>query len=236
MTKREPRDVTTGRMPRRAALLLLALPLVLLGSAAVFLAVESVTVQAQWFLAPEGAFFCTPTHIAALVLLLLALIVSVPPGFIIVNALLWNIPGIRNAMSRNRMRVEASFVEGNRSLIRIAIFSTIALLPIYLVAMGSMVCTSPSEIDYRANLLSSWHSYSLPQVVEVRPRCERSSRGSWTLGLDVEMSDGAIFDLAIAPSFSVNSTRLKALLRGRKSTERQIDRDCPTSLRALVAG
>jgi hypothetical protein len=200
---------------------------------AIFLVCDNLTLRGQLLLGPDAVFFCTPTHVAAVILFLVVAALSVPAGFLVANLLLWPVPAIRAALQRSGAR--RSFAAANAEFVQMTAILALVLLPVYAVAVGSKVCLSESQLYYQPSALWTSRSYDLSQVTDVRPRCARSSRGGWNLGLDVTTADGSSFDLAVVdPWFASSSDRILAVLRGIESNDSGIEPGCPTALRALV--
>lgn len=152
------------------------------------------------------------------------------------NVLLWFVPRVRHALNRAEARVGQSFSKRNAQLIKF-LFATVALLlPVYLLAIGAMVCISKDTIYYRPQLLASMQSYSISQVKEVRPRCRRD-RGGGNIALIVTMRDGTSLDLAAFDLwFKSSSQQVLDLLRDRPWTYSEIDSGCPAYSRKLIGG
>jgi hypothetical protein len=200
---------------------------------ALFLLCGNLTLRGQLLFGPDAVFFCTPTLVAALILFLVVAALSVPAGFLAANLLLWPVPAIRTALQRSGAR--QSFAAANAEFIRMTAILALVLLPVYAVAVGSKVCLSDSQLYYRPSTLWTSRTYDLSQVTDLRPRCVRSSRGGWNLGLDVTTTDGSSFDLAVVDRwFAASSDRILAALQGVGSNDSQIDSGCPAALRALV--
>ena len=162
---------------RRSPWRILALPLGLACAIGVFLFVADVTLHALIFFGPDKVFFCTPTHISEIVLLLAVGVLSVLIGFIIANLLLWMLPPIRAALERAEAHAGQSFSTANARLVKFSAISALILMPIYVIAVGSEVCLSDSKIYYRPYSLASQQTYDMSQVAEVRPRCTKGNRG-----------------------------------------------------------
>jgi hypothetical protein len=146
------------------------------------------------------------------------------------------LPPIRAALERAEAHAGQSFSTANAGLVKFSAISALILMPIYVIAVGSEVCLSDSKIYYRPYSLASQQTYDMSQVAEVRPRCTKGNRGGWDIGLDLVMSDGASFDFAVVgPWFSSSSARILTSLRGLRSSDSQIDSDCPIGLRKLVS-
>jgi hypothetical protein len=90
-------------------------------------------------------------------------------------------------------------------------------------------------VYYRSSLLAAWQTYTLQQVAEVRPKCTRSSRGGWDVGLDLVTTDGTVLELgAVEPLFTSSANRILPLLRGLAVNPAGMAADCPASWRQIV--
>jgi hypothetical protein len=227
-----PKWIRANARRRPSAWQILALGIGFACLIGVFIIGYDLTLRAQIFLGPDDVFFCTPTHVSAIILLLLLFGLSIPLGFIIANLMLWTVPPIRAALEKADGR---SFANATAGLVRLTSVSALVLLPVYVAAVSSKVCLSESRIYYQSHLLASLQAYDLSQIAEVRPRCTKGSRGGWNIGLYIEMADGATFDLAyVEPWFFASSERILALLRGKRSNDSQIASGCPIGLRNRI--
>jgi hypothetical protein len=220
---------------RRSPWLLLAIPLAFVCIGGVFLVFGDFAYHALFLFMPDDPFFCAPLHAALFILLLAAAMLSAPCGFVIANLLLWIFPPIRAALARADARAGQSFGASNRGLLRSAFVFAAALLPVCAIALGSRVCLSDTQIYYQSQALSSVRTYSLSQLVGLRPWCTTGTRGSWNFGLNLVMADGTSFDLAVAPWFASSSPRILATLWWVASDLSKIEPGCPRGLRALVS-
>jgi hypothetical protein len=201
-----------------------------------FLFGSNLTLRAQIWFGPDHVFFCTPTHLSAIILFLVLAVLSIPLGFLIANLLLWMVPPIRAALERAEARAGGSFASANAGIVKFTLVSAIVLLPVYTAAVGSKVCLSGSEIYYQAHLLAPLQTYAISQLTQVRPRCIKGGRGGWDIGLDIALSDGTSFDLAVVgPWFSASSESILPSLRGIRSNDSQIESGCPIGLRKLLS-
>ena len=212
------------------------LPLGLGCAVAIFLFSSRATLRGQLLFGPDRVFFCTPTHLSMIILFLVLSIVSIPIGFAIANLLLWMVPPIRTALEQAEARAGRSFATANREIARFTFVSGLVLLPVYVMAFGPKVCLAHSQLSYQSHTFASPQTYNLTELSEVRPRCTRGSRGGWDIGLDLVLSDGTSFDLAVVgPWFSASSDSILALLRGLRLNDSEIDAGCPLGLRKLVS-
>lgn len=185
-------------------------------------------------LGPDHAFFCTPTHFAAFVLVILGFVVSVPIGLVIANLLLWMVPPIRYSLENAESRAGGSFVRNLSQLVTLALPMYLVVVPLYLIALSSSVCLSDGEIYYRPNIFFPLRTYDLSQVVEVRSRCTRGREG-WDIGIEITMTDGSLFDLAVAEGqYRASSERILGLFHNIRLKTAQISPDCPNNLKKSI--
>lgn len=221
---------------RRTPWRLVLIPLVFACTTAVFLLIANLAMKAQVFFGPDDVFFCTPANLAIVVMFLSVMPVAASGGCVISNLLIWTISPIRRALEKAEAPVGQSFSKANAALIKFFVIAVLIVLPILAVAMNSRLCLSQTELYYKPHLLASLQTYSLAQVVVVRPRCMRRNRTERDIGLDLVMSDGATFDVAnIWPWFSPSSERVWAALRGIPSDKSQVQADCPSNVRKHIA-
>lgn len=230
-----PGDALARAERRRSPWRIVAIPLGFACAIGVFLLASNIALRAQVFWAPDDVFFCTPTHPSAIVLFLALAVLSIPIGFMIANLLLWIVPPIRAALARAEASAGGSFATANLGLIKFAAVSALVLLPVCVAAAGSRVCLSDSKIYHQSSVLSSLQSSDMSQVAELRPRCEKGGRGGWDFGLEIVLTDGASFGLAVVgPWFSASSQRILNALQSVRSNNAGIDPDCPAGLRILI--
>ena len=175
---------------------MVAFPVAIACMIGMFVVSVGLTRQVQLFFAPLDAFFCTPTPISRTILIVAIFALVIPTGLLIANLLLWLIPAARHAFDRAETRIGKSFSTANAGLIKLFFAMAGIFLPIYFLAIGSMVCISQANIYYRQQLLTKWYSYPISQVEAVRPMCRKGSRGGWDIGLIVTIADNSSFDLA----------------------------------------
>jgi hypothetical protein len=228
------KDTLARAERRRSPWLIVAIPVGFVCMGGMFLVFGDLTYHALFLFTPDKPFFCTPSHVASIVLFLASASFSVPCGFMIANLLLWIVPPIRIALARADARAGQSFGAANRQLLRLTFVLAAVLLPICAIALGSRVCLSETHFYYQSHALSPLRAYDLSQLVELRPWCTASTRGGWNFGLNVVTADGTSFDLAVAPWFASSSGRILAELRWVPSDVSQIEPGCPRGLRARV--
>src|SRR5258708_28683250 len=105
----KPGNALARAKHRRSPWRIVAVPLGLVCAIAVFLFGCAVTLRAQVFFGPDHSFYCTPTHLSALILFLALGVLSIPIGFVVANLLLWTVPPIRAALEKAETRVGGSF-------------------------------------------------------------------------------------------------------------------------------
>lgn len=221
---------------RRSLWRLLALPLGFACAIGIFLFLSYTTLRAQIFFGPDDVFFCTPSHLSSIVLLLTGGVLSLPVGLMVANLLLWMVPPARAALELAELQAGESFATANAGLAKFVAMSALMLLPIFAAAARPQACLSDSQVYYRPQVLSSFQAYDLSQLAEVRPRCTKGSRGGWDIGLEIEMTDGVSLDLAVVgPWFSSSSQRILAALGSVRSNSSQIDPRCPSGFRNLIS-
>jgi len=234
--KWRPGDALARAERRRPPWRIVAIALGLTCAIGVFLFGSNLTLRAQIFLGPDHVFFCTPTHLSAIILFLALGVLSIPIGFIIANLLLSMAPSIRSDLERAEARAGGSFATANAGLVKFTCVSVLVFLPVYTATVGAKICLSDSQIYYQSYLLAPLQTYDMSQITEVRPRCAKGGRGGWDIGLDIALSDGTSFDLAVVgPWFSASSEGILASLRGVRSNDSQIESGCPIGLRKLVS-
>ena len=234
--KWKPSDALARAERRRSPWRIIAVPLGLACAIGVFLFCSNITLRAQVFFAPANVFFCTPTHLSAILLFLVLGVLSIPIGLIIANLLLWIVPPIRAALERAEASAGGSFAAANAGLVKFTLVAALVFLPVYATTVGAKVCLSSSQIYYQSRVLVPLLTYDMTQLTEVRPRCTKGGRGGWDIGLDIALSDGTSFDLAVVgPWFSASSEGILASLRGVRSNDSQIESGCPVGLRKLVS-
>ena len=214
---------------------LLAVPLGFVCAVAVFVALATLTLRGELVTGPDSVFFCSPSRWSVVVLVMALLVLAVPIGFLLANVLLWMVPPIRRALDEAEARVGGSFSRANAGLVRATLVLALISLPVVVIAAGSSACLSRSDIYYRPHLLTSWRIYPLSQILEVRSRCETGSRGGWSIGLDVIVSDGTSLDLAVVgPWFRRFSTEIQTALHESKANDALIAPGCPPGLRKML--
>jgi hypothetical protein len=209
-------------------MVLIGVPVAMACALGISLLIEILAVRTLVLLAPDNVFFCTPTHYATLVLVLVGLLLSMPIGHMIANLVLWIVPPIRSALEQTGR----SFMRAQSQLAKVALYVSLFLVPIYLIALSSNVCVSDSEIYYRPNIFFPLGTYGVSQITEVRPRCTKG-RGGRNIELEIAMNDASLLDLAAWPFFP-SSERILALLRNVPQNARQVHHDCPVALRKLI--
>lgn len=226
--KWNPVEALNRAKRRRSRWRIVAIPFGFACAIGVFLSGYNLTLSEQIWFGPDHIFFCTPTPVSMIILFLALAVLSIPLGFIIANLLLWMVPPIRAGLERAEARAGGSFAAANAGLVKFTLVSAVVLLPVYTVAVGSKVCLSGSDIYYQAHVLAPLQTYAMSQFTEVRPRCSKGSRGGWDIGLDIAMSDGTSFDLAVvAPWFAASSERILTSLSGVRSNDSRIESVAP---------
>jgi hypothetical protein len=226
-----PDDVAPAKVRRWVRLPMLVLGLIC--AVGLFLATARLTLEMQNRYAPDGAFFCSPLNVAAIVLFIAIASLSIPVGFLLANAVLWIGSGTRAGKSERRS--QQTFHAANAGLVRFAGLLAVVLLPVYVVAVGSEVCLSDKQVFYRKSSFSLLKTYRLDEIVELHPQCTRGSRGGWEVGLEAKMTDGLSFNFAaVGPWFSTWHEEILNVLRERSANLSEIDPQCPESLRALI--
>jgi hypothetical protein len=217
---------------RRSPWQLLALPIALAFIVGIFVACAIGLLQAQRRFAPDTPVFCTPTPVATVFLFVALACFAVPLGILLTNVVLWLLPFTRRVSQRTGGSARVVNVALAKIVIAIALVSAVVCA----VGITSATCVSDTEVHYRPSVLAPWQTYSLTQVVEVRPMCSRGGRGGgWDIGLDLVFSDGTTVQLgSVGPWYSSASGRLLPLLRGKRVNASGVERDCPSSLRQLV--
>jgi hypothetical protein len=209
---------------------MLALPVGLVFMIGSFLLGMVALLQLQVRLAPDTPVFCTPTPVATIALFLAMACVAIPLGLLIANVVLWLLPFTHGSSDVGR-----TFGQANAGLTRLMLALGVVAVPVCAVAINSETCISPAQVYYRPTLLAGWQTYGLSQISEVRPRCARSSRGGWDLGVELALNDGTVVDLAtVGPWFSAAANRIMPLLRGARVNPSGIAADCPSGLRQIV--
>lgn len=221
-----------GRL-RAIVMLLVGIPVTMACALGIFLLISALAVRAPVLLGHHNVFFCTPTEYATIILVLAGFAISIPIAGMIANSLMWMVPPIRSVLENAKSRVGGSFIRAQSGIATFALRVYLVVVPVYLFALSSNVCLSDSTIYYRPNILFPLRTYAPSQVVELRPRCTRG-RG-WDIGLDITMTDGSSFDLAvIEPVYLASSERILALLPNVPLNTSQIRRDCPFDLKKLI--
>jgi hypothetical protein len=199
-----------------------------------FLIIDNFASHALILLGPDHAFFCTPTHYAAVVLVISGFFISVPIGLMVANLLLWMVPPIRYSLENGESRAGGSFIRNLSQLATLAIRMYLVVVPVYLIALSSRVCLSDFEIYYRPNIFFPRRTYGLSQVAEVRSRCTRGREG-WNIGLEITMTDGSLFDLAVDNGeYLASSERILGLFHNVRLKTAQIHPDCPNNLKKSI--
>jgi hypothetical protein len=217
-SSRTPRTARAkARQPWNPLRLLVVIPAALASLIVPFVALVYIARNAFNLLSPEGTLFCTPTRLSMIILFFVLLFLAGSLGGMFAT-LLWS--------PRRQRRSDLKF------LLKIGAIP----FPIYLLALGSMVCVSETEIQYRSQLLAGWQRYHMSQIVSVRPDCSRGSRGGWDVRLYLTMDDGRSFDLAaLHPWLPSSWQRVVGELSSRPWDNSNIDRDCPNSRRRLIS-
>lgn len=233
--KWRPDDALYRAKRRQSPWRIIAVPIGFACAIGVYLVAHSLTLKAQIWFGPDRVFFCTPTHLSAIVLFLVLAVLSIPIGLIIANLLLWIAPPIRAALDRADMQAGGSFATANAQLVKFALVSAVVCLPGYLTAVGSKVCLSGSKIYHQSHVFAPLQTYDMSQITEVRPRCTKDGRGGWDFGIDIVLSESTSFDLAIVgPWFSAWSERILASLSGIRLSDSYIESGCPMGIRKLI--
>jgi hypothetical protein len=211
----------TGRVkvkqPFNPLRLLVVIPAALASLIVPLAALVYITQNVFSLLCPDGVLFCTPTRLSMIIIFFVLIVYAGSLGGMFVT-LLW---------SPRRQR---------RSELKLFLKIGAIPLPIYLLAVGSMVCVSETEVQYRTQLLAGWHHYPLSRIASVRPDCSRGSRGGWDVRLYITMDDGTSFDLAtLHPWLPSRWQQVMGKLTSRPWDNSDIARDCPKSLRKLIS-
>ena len=232
----KPRDAFARARRRSTPWRLAMVPVMMVCIIAVFFSYQYLSLHALSCLGPKDAFFCTPTHIASIVLILVLLVLALPAGMTITNCLFWLIPRVRDALDRVEASVGQSFSKANTELFKAFLAMTCVLLPIWVFGVGSIVCVSETTIYKRSWPLASITGYPISHIAKVVPMCSRGGRGGWNIALMVTTDDGISIDLVGLDiwyrSFSAN---VLAVLQDRSWDYSEIARNCPSTYRNLVA-
>src|SRR5690242_5967208 len=116
--KWRPSNALARAERRRSPWRIVVVPFGLACAIGVFLFGGYLTLRAQTLFGPDHVFFCTPTHLSSIILLLALGAFSIPTGFIIANLLLWMVPPIRAALEKAEVRAGGSFATANAGLVK----------------------------------------------------------------------------------------------------------------------
>jgi hypothetical protein len=231
-----PRDAFARARRRSTPWRVAMVPIGMACAIVVFVSYVYVSLHALLYLGPRDAFFCTPTRIASIVLLLVLLVLAFPPGMIITNCLFWLIPRVRNTLYRTEASAGQSFSKANTGLFKAFLALACVLLPIWAVAIDPTVCISKTAIYKRSWPLASMKVYPISHIAKVVPVCSRGSRGGWNIALLVTIDNDRSVDLAaIDIWYKSFSNSVLAVLQSLPWDYSRITRDCPEAYRKLIS-